>query len=427
MRVVLSLLVALLFGNEAIAETRTTTVAVTVRKRPGERAAAVVRIPINTDGTIVREEGRWFLVKVNGAEGYVARTTLTTPAPAVSTTPVWSAPRAPLGDALMVEVTTATASLRATPASDGASIATLARGAKLAVIDATKPSWVNARDAEGRTGWVARGDVADGATAVTLTSEVRDPTVAPSFVRAAPRRLAITTEVIAGYRAFGVDLTSNVDGTLTNYVVDSNAVALSLRGVGTLQLGGRWFVAGDAQAAISAASPGITYQSATSMSGKIPFRTFAAEVGARVGARAGHAFSLALRAAGHYDAFLPDEVENAGMLARERLLGVTAGARIDIVPPHSRISAALRFDVLAFGARAQTPGLEDGASSVARGAWGGITLRFPISRRWSVIGDYEAARATTQWSGRSVRQPSVTRARRVDATQLLQLGIGAEL
>ena len=40
---------------------------------------------------------------------------------------------------------------------------------------------------------------------------------------------------------------------------------------------------------------------------------------------------------------------------------------------------------------------------------------------------YDLGRASTVWSGASVRQPGATHTRRIDTTQLAQLGISAEL
>ncbi len=47
--------------------------------------------------------------------------------------------------------------------------------------------------------------------------------------------------------------------------------------------------------------------------------------------------------------------------------------------------------------------------------------------RIAVFGGYDFSRASTEWSGMSVRQPGVTRTRRVDTAQLVQLGISTAL
>ena len=425
MRAVLSLVIVCGIASDALSETRTTTRAVTLRKRPGEKSPPAGEVPANTEVTIVRTEGRWFLVKAKGVEGYLTRTTVDAP-PATPAAPVWSGPRRAQGRDLIVE-TTAESPLAGQPGGKGPVVSTLPRGEKVAVIDAaTDVAWVRVRDASGRDGWVARANVRDSGTAVHIVANDAHREL-PQFTRPPRHPLQIAVELVAGYRTFGMDLTSNVEGGLTNYLVDSSAATLAGRASATRMLSGSWFVGADVSATASSASPGIEYPGPTSAPGTIPFQTFALDAGLRGGLRAGEAFYVALRAGAHYDAFLPREVENVGMLPRERLLGVTTGVRVDIVPPHSTISAALRLDVIPLASRAQTPGLEDGADSTARAASGGLSLRIPISRRLYVTGDYEAARAWTRWTGQSVRQPGVTSARRDDATQIIQLGIGAEI
>lgn len=422
MRVVLAL-IASVSTSVAIAETRTTAMEVTLRKRPGEKAAEVGRLPAQTEVTIVREEGRWFLVRANKVEGYLTRTTLTPIAAPATTPPVWGAPRTTLGRELRAEVTSQTASLLSAP--DGSVVATLARGAKLAVLDAsTRPRWIQVRDDQGKTGWISQASVGDAGATVTA----RDlPATASTFTRPAPRGRAIGIDVLVGYRTHGMDSTSNAAGRATNYVVDASAAALTIRSSIETRLGARWIAGADATLVGSVASPGIDYAGPTAAPGKIPYRTFDAELGVFGGVHLGEASSIVVRGAGHYDTFLPDDVENVAALAREQLVGVSAGVRVGIVPPRSRISGTLRLDALVVGKRSQTPGLEDGTASTARAIWGGVTFRIFVTPRWSIVADYEAARATTQWSGPSARQADVDNVRRVDSIQLLQIGIGAEL
>ncbi|MCX5741824.1 MAG: SH3 domain-containing protein [Proteobacteria bacterium] len=431
-------LVLLASTVEAIAETRQTTVAVTLRKRPGEKSLAVVALPAGTTVEVIREEGRWLLVRANNAEGYLTRTTVTEPTapPGTPVATTWGAIRTggtagePKVSELFVEVIAPTTVVRATPAADGARVGDLARGTRIAVLDAaTHPGWVHGRAAVGSMeGWIARGTVADSASAVTLvTEDVKGVPTGSTFRRRPPAAHALRIEAGVGYRSLGMDLTSNADGGLTNYLVDADAVATELRVMSTIGLGARWFAAVDGTVQAAMASPGLDYPGPTSAPGKIPFRTLATELGGRFGVRASDVFAIAVRVAGHYDAFLPRDVDNAGLLPRERLLGLVAGARVDVVPPTSPFSAALRLDVLAFGARAQTPGLEDGTASTTHGAWGGMTLRFALTPRWALFGDYTLGRTTTAWTGMSIRQPGVTSARRVDTGQFVQLGIGAEL
>jgi SH3-like domain-containing protein len=419
----------------ARAEPRRTLEEVTLRKKPGEKEAVVARLATNTPVTVLALEGRWLLVRANGTTGYLTRTTVSEPAPGdVEPSGTWSAARKVSGQVardLYVQVVAPTAALRAAPKPDAAQVALAARGSRLSVVDAASdPAWIHARDEAGHDGWIARDQIDNGASAVVVTGVdlagiglSRDD----AGPRVAPHKLSVRADLGIGLRALGMDLTSNAEGGLTNYVLDADAVAATLDVDVAMRLAGKAFVAADARLSASDSSPGIDYPGPTAPAGKIPFRTFASDVGARVGTRARRVFDLALRAGAHYDAFIATDVKNAGMLPRERLLGATLGARIDIAPERSRFTITARFDALVLGGRTQTAGLEDGTSSTASALWGGLTMRYALIHRVAMFGGYDFSRASTEWSGMSVRQPGVTRTRRVDTAQLVQIGISTAL
>lgn len=428
----------LLLSHAALAEPRRTTVATTLRKKPGEKEAAVAEVPAGTEVQVLGEQDRWLRVRVGTKEGFLTRTTVTEPEPqaAEDTTAgdgTWSATRrraaAPEGE-LLAHVTSDPATLRSAAALTAAPLATLPRGSRLAVLDAIDtPGWARVRDQQGREGWLLQTELGNDA-AIAASSAPAPRLSEPAARKAFARRrapLALRAELGLGYRSLGMDLSSNASGGLTNYLVDADAAALTAAGEAAWSAGRRWFAAADVRLQLSASSPGIEYPGPTSASGEIPFRTFSADAGLRAGLRVRQLFALALRAGAHYDAFLPEDVDNVGTLPRERLLGVTGGARLELVPPASRFSATLRVDVLAWGTRAQTVGLEDGADSTARAFWGGLTLRYALSGRVAAFVGYDFERATTRWSGMSVRQRGVTATRREDTAQLTSLGVTAEL
>lgn len=421
-------LVGLALPAVATAETRRTASEVTVRKRPGEKAAAVAVVPAGTDLDVVREEGRWVVVRVKGAEGYVTRTSFVAAPSAAPAPSAWSASRRTDAGpvlALYVDVTAASGALRADRSTKAAVLATLPKGARIAVVDGTSdPGWIQARDDQGRAGWIARAEVESGASAAVTETQ---PDELSTFARGPARPLELRVFAGVGFRSLGMDLTSNSAGGLTNYLVDADSIAGSIEVDALLRSAGAWIVGFDGTAETSIASPGIDYPGPTSTAGKVPFRTVRGEVGVRGGRRFRDSIELALRVAGHYDAFLPDDVDNAGMLPRERLLGATVGARLELRPPTSRFGAVVRSDVLVIGSRAQTPGLEDGTASTARAVWGGVTVRIAATRRWTVFGAYDFSRMSTTWSGMSTRQPGVTSTHRVDTAQVVQLGIGAAI
>ena len=425
-------LLAFALAGNVLADTRTTTAAVTVRKKAGEKEPALGTLAAGTEVEVVREEGRWVRIRTKKIEGYVTRTTLSDPIAPVTSAAVWSAPRRPNGvevTDLFIQVTAATGTLRSAPKTDAPKVADVTRGGKLSVIDAaSNPAWIHGRDEQGHDGWIARAEIDNGASGVAVTGvDLATSEPRGQLTRGALRHLAIRTDLGIGYRSLGMDLTSNAAGGLTNYVVDADAVAVTLDTSAIVRMSAPWFVAADIRGQFSSASPGIDYLGPTSPSGKIPFRTFGIDVGGRAGLRVKRAIDLSLGAGGHYDAFLTRAVDNAGMLPRERLAGLTLGAAAEITPLHSPFSATLRVDALVIGSRAQTPGLEDGTSNTAHAVWGGLTVRYLLGRHWAAFGAYEFGRASTSWSGMSHRQPGVTSAQRIDTTQLLQLGLSTEL
>lgn len=336
--------------------------------------------------------------------------------------------------------TTEAVTLRKKPGEKEAEVAKIAANTPLTVLG-EEGRWLRVR-AGSNEGYVLRTSVNDDSPAPDAAPKwganpppvlgkraeavAGTTAVADTYTRPAPHGLELRGELGLGYRSLGMNLSSNADGGLTNYLVDADAVALAFDGTGTVRLGGNLFAGFDARASVSVSSPGIDYPGPTAAAGKIPFDTFALDAGGRAGLRV-RDIDLAVHVGGHYDAFLPKSVDNAGMLPRERLIGLTAGLRADFAPAHSRFGASARFDILAIGSRAQTPGLQDGTSSTAHALWGGLSVRYLVNAHIAPFAAYDFGRATTSWTGPSVREPGVTNAHRVDTAQLLQLGIGGEL
>jgi SH3-like domain-containing protein len=358
--------------------------------------------------------------------------------PEAGRTRAWSGARRPAPAAapvteLFVEVVASASELRAEARPDAEVVARVSRGARLAVTEANEAAgWLRARDAEGRDGWIARDQVGNGSAAVVTSNAPREAPARrdagrPAPEPAAPRALALRVDAGIGYRTFGMDFRSNGGDGLANYLVDAGAGAADLEREVIARLPSAWRVAVDGRLQLSRLAPGLEYAGPTSPAGKIAFGTLGADAGVRAGRRAGRAFELWLRAGGHYDAFFATEVENAGRLPRERLLGATAGARVELAPPGSRINATLWADALVLGSRRQTPGLEDGTDSRVRAVWAGATLRVRLRPHLSLLGAFDFGRVSTRWSGMSVRQPGATEARRTDESQLVQIGLGAEM
>jgi len=333
---------------------------------------------------------------------------------------------------LFVGVTTPSSTLYAEKRADAVKLAQVKRGTRLAVVDATDSAWIHVRHDDGREAWIARADVDNGTAAVAIVDPAAPATdrraATATTVRPPSGRFVARASAAVGYRSLGVDFTSNGTAGLANYLVSADAAAADLEADLVARLSARIGLGVDARVQLGTSSPGsgIEYGGPSRAGGKIPFSTFAADAGVRVGMRAKRVFELALRGGLHYDAFIAKELDNAGRLPREQLVGGTLGARVGIMPPASRVNVDLRIDVLAIGERGQTAGLEDGESSTADAVWAGATIRVLVRRHLSLLLAYDFGRATTEWSGMSVRT-GATAASRVDSTQTVQIGLAAEL
>jgi SH3-like domain-containing protein len=422
----------LLLARPVRAEERSTTTAVALRKQPGESQPAVATLPAGTTVEVLETRGRWLRVRAGKARGWLTRTTVTTGA-AVAPPPA-TAPSARADSRLTVEVVGPGAVLRRRP--DGAApvVARFAAGVRLSVVDAGDRVWIQVRDAAGRAGWVERERVDNGGGAVAAPPPSRSGArprpaglgSAAAAVAAAPGArgpIAVRATAALGYRSLDERFSSNGGGGLAAYLISADAAVAEVgldartRPAGPLQLGV------DGGLRLSYSSPGIDYGGPSMPAGEIPFRMFEVEAGLRAGYhRAG--LDLALRAGGFYGAFLADEVANAGRLPRESLLAATAGLRVDLAPAGSRVGLTGSFDLALAGRREQTRGLEDGERSDAGALWAGLVVHYRLHPRLVLLGAYGYERATTRWQGASSRQPDVTDAERVDASQILQIGLG---
>lgn len=432
-------------------ETRKTLEEVVVRAKPGEKQAAVATLPAGTEVIIDAERGRWYRVRAGKVVGYLARTTLTEPATAAVVEPPptdaasdapseptttsgarWgrSGPSTTQASSLRAEVT-APSALRADPALDGAVVAEVARGAVVAIVDANKVvGWVRARDEHGAEGWIQLGHLGNGSAAIVLEEPGATTNRSPERASTVTWRgdeAALRVHAGLGYRVLGMDFSSTGGGGLSNYVVTAEAGALDLDvDVVGVRIGKLSFAI-DGNLEVSRSSPGIEYVGPSRPGGNIPFSTFDVDGGVRARYRVRRMFELAARTGIHYDAFIAKDVDNVALLPRESLLGATLGARVEIAPAGSRFGATLHVDTLLFGTRRQTPGLEDGNPDVVRATWAGMNVRIGLARHFSLSGGYDFGRVTTQWSGMSVRTPGVTNARRVDSSQLVQVGLSVDL
>lgn len=406
-----------------------------LRAKPGEKQELTGDVPANTAVEILEEQGRWRRVKAGKLSGWVARTQLVggpPPAPGGSQgawrTHVRGKETAAGGTAvLLVQVVGKVGVVRGAPQVAAASVVEAAPGTHLAVVDArSTPGWIKVRDESGLEGWIARAEVANGEADAAFMRPTRAEEERRAEVRRRARKLALRAAARVGYRSLAMDFHSNGTDTLANYVMSSEATTITADGEVALRPGHRFGASLDARARLGYSAPGIAYTDLGGMTSHIPFSMLEGDLGLRVNMRVGEA-DVALRAGYHYEALLVDDVENPGRMPRERLAGATLGSRVDLHPAALPFAISARLDVMLAGGRAQTPGLEDGATSTARALWAGLAIHYPLSPRFSLVGVFDYERATTGWTGAGTRVTGATSAHRTDTSQLIEIGLATEL
>ena len=369
-----------------------TSEAVTLRAAPGEKQKPVAQLAAGTAVVLLGHEGRWLRVRANRTVGWLARTTVTEPAPAATATtatPHWGAGH--FNDAV-ADVRAGQPEV-APPGSPGASATTASSQAS--------------------------------PTAGEAPATGGDAQVSQSATPAASSRLALTLGAALGYRSLEMTFQSNGDHGLDNYVVSTDAMAAEARATAvTRTRSGRFALAADGRARLSHATPGISYQGSAGQ-GDIAFSVVEAELGVRAGMRAAPWLDFWLRSGYHYEVFVSREVANVAHLPRERLTGFRTGARVNLRPPQVGATVTVTVDWLLLASRSQTPGLEDGTGNTAHARWVGLGFSRPLGSRWILSAWYVNGHSETHWRGQSSRQPDVTAAQRVDTSQLVSLGLGA--
>ena len=72
-------LAVLAFAARAGAEPRRTTVTIALRKKPGEKQPAIIKLAAHTAVVVEAEAGRWLRVRVGRVVGYLPRTVVRLP------------------------------------------------------------------------------------------------------------------------------------------------------------------------------------------------------------------------------------------------------------------------------------------------------------------------------------------------------------
>lgn len=432
---------------------RTTTVDVTVRRRPGERQVAVGKLPAGTDVVVEAEQGRWLRVRAGRITGYVTRTTLsaskaaalvasandeTATATRISTEPVgdrerpqptsWRTARdREAASALLATITVSSAALRAEPRAAARKLASIANRARVVVVDArTTPGWIAVRDGDGHTGWIAAhelGDTNDGAVVDDSRSGPTgvSPTANAKAAPARPAAAAVQTRSVgeprrawslhlaagAGYRASataieaaGVEEQVAASATVARLQVDAAVSPVRVLSIGV-----------DARADL-----GRTASHVDGAASAI-HATRGLSAGVRIGLRSRGLAALSLRAGMRRET--AELIDGTG--TTDELAGTTAGVRLDVLPPGSRLSARVEIDTLVVGTWQRDAAMPD----PARATWAGMTVGVRIVGGVSLQAAFEMGRASTTWTQMTATETINTQ--RIDTSQLFQVGLSGAL
>lgn len=350
----------------------TITFATALRQLPGETSPKLAQLRVGMRVQVLGRKDRWLRAKHRGKLGWIPRTTAEPPAP----------DRAPR---------------RVRPIERW-------RGGAIQVAGAVK-----------QVDDTARSHADDAPT----TARTRAPASAP-VVEAdhaanylVPRRRARMRAGL-GASSFGVEFRSDGQTELAAYRISATAVAAGASGELSIPLG-PISLGVDAAYVVAVGAPGIRYRDGAESLEPVGFSLQDVDAGLVVGAPlpVGRGIRVSARAGWHFTWLHVDEVDNPGLLARERLTGVTLGGRLETSPGRNLLARA-GADVLVGGDRDQTPGLEDGAQASESAAWFSLALGYLIARRSAIEGGYRLGWASTRWTGASPRQPDVMSARRSD-------------
>jgi hypothetical protein len=319
-------------------------------------------------------------------------------------------------------------------------------GAELRNAGEERGGWVLVENSDGVVGWIP-GYLLRGRLAREAIQEVDPPAEAAIPVARTPASRAQSNVIIAqapagpgpaarllarprwfrlraglGASSFDMDFSSNGNGALGAYGLSATAMAASVDG----ELGlarGRLRAALDGGYRVTLGLPGIRAHDAENGAlDPVGFTWHTFNAGAKLGYLVAEGWAPHVRAGYHFDWFRVDDVTNPGRISRDGLRGATIGAGVEGTLGDELMVRA-GGDLLIGGSRRQTPGLEDGQRSSARGAWARLEASYLVSSAFQVEGNYQYGFASTEWTGQSTRQADVTRAVRTDHTHTLLVSL----
>lgn len=237
-------------------------------------------------------------------------------------------------------------------------------------------------------------------------------------------RRAIFTKARLGFASLGGTFTSDgpASNALARYQLGSTAVSLNLGAEVAYAYGKDYYLGGGLEYLGCVATPGIRYAGQD-----IGFKTHDLDLraiggydlhdrrGTVIWARLGY----------HVGITSMSDLMNMANLPSETLRGPAIGAAMTMPKLTPTIGVAASVDLLYPGTRTQTQGNEDGQLDGAMALTLGVTGAYAWKRDWNLEGGYRFGYAKTAWTGPSFRGTGATAAsERVDKNHVLTVGLG---
>lgn len=298
----------------------------------------------------------------------------------------------------------------------------------------TGRKWVKI-EAGGKRGWIRKSRVhvfKDGwrrDDAVVIPDRIDDGggETGPEEIESSapvtpPRQDGLAGELRAslGFVSFASEFDSDGGTALGAYEISAGAMGAGIGGRAVVRRG-KLLVGIDGGYRVAVGAPGIRFhRDDGSVAGANRFYIHDLDGAAIAGFAVDRDIDVAARAGVHAGQFWIGELQdNPGLIARERLVGPTAGLELA-----ARLSPKLRFaanlDVLVNGSLHQTANLEDGMDSAVRGVSGGARVSYSLDGI-DLEASYLARRTWLEFSGPSARLDDVTTAERTDQTHALAI------
>lgn len=278
-----------------------------------------------------------------------------------------------------------------------------------------KNGWARIESEDGERGWVS------SKLLVSERGEASGPT---------KRVIAANAKVGATFITQGIRTAGGAVGIPDNYNLSTSGVSVSLGGAYFMPLSkGKFLVGGELAYMGVKALPGIQYMGKTTA-----ISTHSIDLRAAGGYNLKNSLGMVAwgRLGYHYDVFSVGDVanlaNNTAKLPSESLSGVALGAALTAPTITKTIGAQASVDALVVGSRAQTKGLEDGASPSAFAMWLSLGGTYQLRRATTIDAGYRlgyvsnsfGAQVEGSMRGHTATATSVTR---VDLSHTISLGV----